>query len=70
MQTVAIYCTELGLFLLTSAVNSEFRLPSNTGQVLGTLFSGFERVCTETASEQPTDHSGLTLKAEEEVKVT
>jgi len=29
------------------------------------LFSGSERVCTKT-SEQPTGHSGLTSKAEEE----
>jgi len=35
---------------------------------LGTpiLFFGSERVCTATASEQPTGHSGLTSKAEEE----
>ena len=30
------------------------------------LFSGSERVWTETASEQPTGHSGLTSKVEEE----
>jgi len=30
------------------------------------LFFGSERVCTETTSEQPTGHSGLTSKAEEE----
>ena len=38
------------------------------GQILGppSLFFGSERVCTETASEQPTGHSGLTLKAEQE----
>jgi len=38
-----------------------------TGQVLGTrlLFSaGSELVCTKTASDQPTGHSGLTSKAE------
>ena len=42
------------------------------GQVLGTplLFSGSERVWTETASEQQTGHSGLTSKAEEDFKVS
>jgi len=30
------------------------------------LFFGSERVCTETASEQPTGYSSLTSKAEEE----
>ena len=34
------------------------------------LFFGSERVCTETASEQPTGHSGLTSKAEEGLKVS
>ena len=42
------------------------------GQVLGTplLFSGSDRVCTKTTSEQPTGHSDLTSKAEEGFKVT
>jgi len=30
------------------------------------LFSGPKRVCTQAASEQPTGHTGLTSKAEEE----
>jgi len=49
-------------------VSAPSHFQSKTGQVLGTplLFFGFERVCTATAREQLTGHSGLTSKAEEE----
>ena len=55
-------------FRPSSEVVSAPYFQRKTGQVLWTplLFFGSERVCTETASEQPTGHSGLTSKAEEE----
>jgi len=37
-----------------------------TSRLTWTLFFGSERVCTAIANEQPTCHSGLTSKAEEE----
>ena len=55
-----LYKKHFKLKQLMNLINAE----ANLGTPL--LFLGSERVCTATASEQPTGHSGLTSKAEEE----
>jgi len=72
-------CVELGLYYVRcnlveqstkwgGVCSTTEYFQKKIGQVLGTplLFFGSERVCTETASEQSTGHSGLTSNAEEE----